>query len=180
VSGWIAIVASGGVLASQLIAGEFTLVAERAKIQSWQQFLIYIAFTLSAFVINSFLSAVLPRVSKLAFIWSIVNFVVICTVLLATSPQYADVGFVSRLFINLTGWPGQSRQIFPLKRSLCDPNTHGIVWPLACCMQASALLGMMQSRIRESIQSARKLSKPLMTDKDGRTPQNLPCKVRES
>lgn len=106
VSGWIALVASGGLLGSQLIVGIISLTHPNYEPQRWHQFLLYIAYNVIAFIVNAFMTSLLPLITKLAFIWSIIGFVVISITVLATaSPEYNDAKFVFTDFINTTGWP---------------------------------------------------------------------------
>ncbi|KAJ4334620.1 hypothetical protein N0V95_009125 [Ascochyta clinopodiicola] len=106
VSGWIALTTSGGLLASQLIAGVISLFHPDFTIKPWQQYLIYVAWTLIAFLVNAFLNRLLPYVNRGAFIWSIGGFAIICiTVLACSAPNYASADFVFTEFINETGWP---------------------------------------------------------------------------
>ncbi|KAF2683583.1 amino acid permease [Lentithecium fluviatile CBS 122367] len=106
VSGWIALVASGGLLGSQLIVGVIALFHENYVPERWHQFLIYIAYTITAFLVNAFMNDLLPYVNKGAITWSIAGFIIICiTVLSCSSPNYASAKFVFTDFINETGWP---------------------------------------------------------------------------
>ncbi|KAF2124686.1 amino acid transporter [Dothidotthia symphoricarpi CBS 119687] len=106
VSGWIALTTSGGLLASQLIAGLISLFHPDFSMEPWQQYLIYVAWTLIAFVVNAFLNRLLPYVNRTAFFWSVAGFGIICiTVLACASPNYATAEFVFTDFINETGWP---------------------------------------------------------------------------
>jgi len=106
VSGWIALVASGGLLGSQLILGIIALEDPSYEPQRWHQFLIYIGYNIFAFLINAFLNSALPHVNKAAIIWSIMGFVIISiTVLACASPNYSSGAFVFGSFINETGWP---------------------------------------------------------------------------
>jgi choline transport protein len=90
----------------------------------WQQFLLYLAYTLIAFLINAFATRLLPYVTQTAFIWSIVGFVVISITLLAcASPTYQPASFVYGDFINETGWP------------------DGLAWLLGLLQGALALTG---------------------------------------
>jgi len=74
--------------------------------QRWHQFLIYVGITLFAFLVNTYLTRILPHITKTAFIWSLTGFVVISITLLAcASPDYQSGSFVYREFINETGWP---------------------------------------------------------------------------
>ncbi|RHZ65337.1 GABA permease GabA [Aspergillus thermomutatus] len=106
VSGWVALVATGGLLGSQLILGVISLMNPEYEAQRWHQFLIYIAYNIAAFIINALMNSVLPWVTKSAFIWSLTGFAVICiTVLACASPNYSSGKFVFTDFINETGWP---------------------------------------------------------------------------
>ncbi|KAE8440641.1 hypothetical protein EG329_007007 [Mollisiaceae sp. DMI_Dod_QoI] len=105
-SGWIALVASGGLLGSQLIVGVISLMNPNYSPERWHQFLIYIGYNLVAFLINAFMTGALPLVTRGAFIWSILGFVVISiTVLSCASPNYSSATFVFTEFLNETGWP---------------------------------------------------------------------------
>lgn len=106
VSGWIALVASGGLLGSQLIIGVISFMKPTYVAQRWHQFLIYIGYNLIAFLTNAFANSLLPYVTKGAFTWSISGFIIISiTVLACASPNYSSGSFVFTEFINQTGWP---------------------------------------------------------------------------
>ena len=76
------------------------------ELHPWQVWLIYVAWTLIAFVVNAFMNSLLPYINRTAFIWSIGGFAIICiTVLTCASPDYASAEFVFTEFINETGWP---------------------------------------------------------------------------
>lgn len=106
VSGWIALTTSGGLLASQLIAGIITLFHPDFLIKPWQQYLIYLAWTVIAFVVNAFMNRLLPYLNKGAFMWSVGGFAIICiTVLACSSGEFASADFVFTEFLNTTGWP---------------------------------------------------------------------------
>ncbi|KAJ5152998.1 uncharacterized protein N7482_009476 [Penicillium canariense] len=104
--GWVALVATGGLLGSQLIVGVISLMDSTYHSERWHQFLIFIAYNLIAFAINTWLNSILSHVNKAAFIWSLTGFAVICiTVLACASPDYNSAKFVFTDFINETGWP---------------------------------------------------------------------------
>ena len=106
VSGWIALVASGGLLGSQLIIGVISFMNPDYAPQRWHQFLIYIGYNLVAFLLNAFGNSLLPYVTKGAFTWSITGFAIISiTVLACASPKYSTGSFVFTEFINQTNWP---------------------------------------------------------------------------
>jgi choline transport protein len=105
-AGWVALTATAGLLGSQLILGIISLCSESYTPHRWHQFLIYIGYNLFAFLVNAFLTRLLPLVNKSALIWSITGWVVISiTVLACSSPHYQSGDFVYRTFINETGWP---------------------------------------------------------------------------
>ncbi|KAJ5154284.1 Amino acid/polyamine transporter I [Penicillium coprophilum] len=105
-SGWVALVATGGLLGSQLVMGVISLMNPSYNPQRWHQFLIYIGYNIVAFLINAFMNNVLPYVTKGAFTWSLTGFTIICiTVLACASPDYNSAEFVFTDFINTTGWP---------------------------------------------------------------------------
>lgn len=105
-AGWIALTATAGLLGSQLIMGIISFVNPSFAPQRWQQFLIYTAYTLAAFIVNAFLTRLLPFVAKGAFIWSIAGFAITSITLLAcAAPTYKPGSFVYGAFLNETGWP---------------------------------------------------------------------------
>lgn len=106
VSGWVALSATGGLLGSQLIIGVISLFNENYEPQRWQQFLIYIGYTVVALLINIFMTRLLPLINQAAFYWSIAGFVIISiTVLACASPNYQSGQFVYGSFLNEVGWP---------------------------------------------------------------------------
>ncbi|KAI9042392.1 GABA permease GabA [Aspergillus affinis] len=106
VAGWIALVATNALLSSQLIAGIVSAVYPGFVWQRWQQFLIYVGYTILAFVINALMNSVLPVIYRGAFTWSIGGFVLVSiTVLACASPDYSSAYFVFCDFVNQTGWP---------------------------------------------------------------------------
>ncbi|KAF2726091.1 amino acid permease [Polychaeton citri CBS 116435] len=124
VFGWMALVATGGLLGSQLIIGVISLYHASYEPHRWHQFLIYLGYTFAAFLINIFGNSVLPLINKAAITWSILGFVVICiTVLACASPDYNSGDFVFTTFINETGWP------------------NGIAWLLGLLQGALGLTG---------------------------------------
>lgn len=86
--------------------GVISLYNPNFEPQRWQQFLIYIGYTLAALMINTFLTRLLPLINQAALIWSIAGFVIISiTVLACASPDYQSGHFVYGQFLNETGWP---------------------------------------------------------------------------
>lgn len=128
VAAWVCLTATGGLLGSQLIVGLIALFSGDPDYESqpWQQFLIYIAYTLTAFLINAFANRLLAYFTKAAFFWSLTGFVVISiTVLACAAPhhRYQSGAFVYGAFINRTGWP------------------DGLAWQLGLLQGAFALTG---------------------------------------
>ncbi|KAF1738116.1 Choline transport protein [Beauveria bassiana] len=105
VVGWVALVATNALLSSQLIVG-VVYAKSGYQVTNWQQFLVYIGFTLIAFLLNAFMNSVLPRIYKGALFWSLGGFAVVSiTALACASPNYNSGKFVFTEFINKTGWP---------------------------------------------------------------------------
>lgn len=148
-AGWVALTATGGLLGSQLIMGVISLYSPTFVAQRWEQFLIYIGYTVFAFVVNAFANRALPYVNQAAFIWSLLGFVVICiTVLACSSPNYASGDFVFRLFLNETGWP------------------DGIAWLLGLLQGGLGLTGYdaVAHMIEEIVSDVKPLVTPLSAD----------------
>jgi amino acid transporter len=124
VAGWVALSATGGLLGSTFVVNIIALFNPAYEAKAWHQFLIYIAFTLFALVVNAFLTRLLPYFTKAAFIWSLAGFVIISiTVLACASPDYQSGKFVYGQFLNQTGWP------------------DGVAWLLGLLQGAFALTG---------------------------------------
>ena len=105
-AGWVALVATAGLLGSQLIIGVISLCVPSYESQRWHQFLNLYRVQRLAFLINAFLTRLLPLVNKAALIWSLTGWVVSSiTVLACSSPNYQSGKFVYQTFINETGWP---------------------------------------------------------------------------
>ncbi|OAQ98965.1 hypothetical protein LLEC1_00595 [Akanthomyces lecanii] len=124
VSGWLALSAAGGLLTSQFIISIMVLLNSSYEAKPWHQFLLYTAVTLISLAINTFLTRLLPYLTKAAFFWSITGFIVISiTVLACSSPQYQSASWVYGEFFNRSGWP------------------DGIAWLLGLLQGAFALTG---------------------------------------
>lgn len=140
--GWIALTCTGGSLASQLIVGIIALWNPDYEATRWQQFLLYIGYTIVAFLINAFGNSFLSQFNQAALIWSLTGFVVICiTVLACSSGRYASAEFVFTDFVNETGWPGQIFQIPMNSMSLLTPKKDGIAWLLGLLQGSLGLIG---------------------------------------
>jgi choline transport protein len=96
----------GALLGSQLIVGIISFMNPDYVAKPWHRFIIYIGYSVVAFLFNAFMTGILPHITKAAFIWSISGFVIIPITLLAcASPNYSSGDVVFRGFINETGWP---------------------------------------------------------------------------
>ncbi|WVO13740.1 hypothetical protein L204_101362 [Cryptococcus depauperatus] len=117
-SGWVALAATAGSLAGQLITGVIALLHPNYKSERWHIFLIYIAYTLGACFLNIFGLRILPKINQAAIFWSLSGAVVIIIVCLSTaSPHFQSGDFVFRKFINTTGWPNGVAWILGLLQS---------------------------------------------------------------
>ena len=105
-AGWVALSATAGLLGSTLILNIISLADPSYEPHRWHQFLIYIGFNLIAFLINAYLTRLLPLVTQGALYWSIAGWVVVAiTILSCSSPNYQTADVVYGQFINETGWP---------------------------------------------------------------------------
>ena len=108
VFGWVALTATAPLLGSQLIVGTISLWDTSYAPQRWHQFLIYIGYTLFAFLMNTFANAFLPFFNQMALTWSLAGFTLISIVVLITGRHnYADADYVFGAFDNETGWPSE-------------------------------------------------------------------------
>ncbi|KAH7021467.1 gaba permease [Microdochium trichocladiopsis] len=127
VAAWVCLTATGGLLGSQLVVGAIALVHPDYVAAPWHQFLIYIAYTLAALLINATASRLLPAFTKAAFFWSLAGFAIISITVLACAPVrgsgFRSGAFVYGAFINTTGWP------------------DGLAWLLGLLQGAFALTG---------------------------------------
>lgn len=104
--GWIALAATSGVLASELIVGLVALFKPAYEPKQWHQFLVYIGYSIAGYVMNVFGTSSLPHMNKWGFYATLVGFVATVITMLATADVgYADAGWVFGKFINQTGWP---------------------------------------------------------------------------
>lgn len=69
VSGWIALVATAGSLAGDLITGAIGLANSGYSVERWHIFLIYLAYMLGACVLNIFGLRLLPTIDRTAIFW---------------------------------------------------------------------------------------------------------------
>ncbi|KAH7185896.1 amino acid/polyamine transporter I [Fusarium flagelliforme] len=123
-AGYVVLTATAPLLGSTFVTDAITFTHPTYKAQAWHQFLIYLAFTLIALVINAFANRLLPLFNKAAFLWSISGFIIISiTVLACAAPDYQSGAFVYGKFINEVGWP------------------DGLSWMLGLLQGAFALTG---------------------------------------
>ncbi|KAG8694058.1 hypothetical protein FRC09_010087 [Ceratobasidium sp. 395] len=124
VTGWWALVATAGSLAGSLITGIIALLHPNYELERWHIFLIFEAWMLGAFLINTFGVRLLPSINRAALTWSITGMVVICiTCLACASPNYESARFVFGGYVNETGW------------------NNGVAWVLGLLQSAFGLTG---------------------------------------
>ncbi|ORY59480.1 amino acid/polyamine transporter I [Pseudomassariella vexata] len=124
VSGWVALTATGPLLGSSFVIDIITFLNPSYESATWHEFLIYIAFTAIALIINTFATRLLPMFNQAAFLWSIAGFIIISiTILSCAAPNYQSGSFVYGEFINEVGWP------------------DGVAWMLGLLQGAFALTG---------------------------------------
>jgi len=71
---------------------------------NWQTFLVYIAFCIIPFLLNTFAIRLLPLIEKAGFYWGVSGIVVVSITLLATaSPSFRSGKEVFATFTNQTG-----------------------------------------------------------------------------
>ncbi|SJX63284.1 related to Choline permease [Sporisorium reilianum f. sp. reilianum] len=124
VAGWVALTATASSLAGQLIVGIIALLHDNYESKPWHIFLVYVVFSLGAWLINAFGVRILDSLNRVAMIWSLVGAVVIMITCLArASPDYQDAKFVFGTFVNETGW------------------NNGVAWILGLLQAAFSLIG---------------------------------------
>ncbi|GAC75965.1 amino acid transporters [Moesziomyces antarcticus T-34] len=124
VAGWVALTATASSLAGQFIVGIIALLHPNYESQPWHIFLVYVAFSLGAWVINAFGVRILDSLNRAAMIWSLVGAVVIMITCLArATPDYQDAKFVFGKYVNQTGW------------------NNGVAWILGLLQAAFSLIG---------------------------------------
>ncbi|KAG6000255.1 hypothetical protein E4U21_005632 [Claviceps maximensis] len=146
VCGWVALSASGPLLGSTFVINIVSLLHPTYDARPWHQFLIYIAFALTALVLNALFTRFLPYFTKAAFLWSVAGFVVIVIAVLAcASPNFQTGSFVYGNFINNVGWP------------------DGLAWMLGLLQGAFALTGFdATAHMIEEIPDARRQGPKIM------------------
>ncbi|KAF2967537.1 hypothetical protein GQX73_g6022 [Xylaria multiplex] len=145
VFGWIAVTASGSLLASQLIVG-LIMPPEGHQPTNMHQFMAYIFITLIALVVNMWMSHYLPLLNKFTLFWSLTGLVVVpLTVLAFNRTHWAEPSFVFGGVINESGWP------------------DGIAWLLGSLQAGLALNGFdAVSHIIEEIPNAQAIGPRIM------------------
>ncbi|TKY85536.1 hypothetical protein EX895_005698 [Sporisorium graminicola] len=124
VAGWVALTATASSLAGQFIVGIIALLHENYEQKTWHIFLVYVVFSIGAWLINAFGVRILDSLNRVAMIWSLVGAVVIMITCLArASPDYQDAKFVFGKFVNETGW------------------NNGVAWILGLLQAAFSLIG---------------------------------------
>lgn len=116
-AGWIALVATASSLGANFVYGVAYLWKEFEP-APYQNFLLYLAFTLWATLLNVFGIHLLPIVDSTAGLWSLVGIVVVIITLLAcSSGHYQPAKDVFARWTNTTGWPDGMAFILGLLQS---------------------------------------------------------------
>ncbi|GAC97640.1 amino acid permease [Pseudozyma hubeiensis SY62] len=124
VAGWVALTATASSLAGQFIVGIIALLHENYEQKPWHIFLVYVAFSIGAWLINAFGVKILDNLNRVAMIWSLVGAIVIAiTCLSRATPNYQSASFVFGKFVNTTGW------------------NNGVAWILGLLQAAFSLVG---------------------------------------
>ncbi|CAM1510830.1 Fc.00g083430.m01.CDS01 [Cosmosporella sp. VM-42] len=146
VAGWVALTATGPLLGSSFIVNIISFMHPTYEEKAWHQFLIYLAFTSIALILNSFATRLLPLFNKAAFLWSMAGFVIISiTILACATPSYQSGSFVYGKFLNEVGWP------------------DGFAWMLGLLQGAFALTGFdATAHMIEEIPNAQKEGPKIM------------------
>ncbi|KPM44207.1 hypothetical protein AK830_g2371 [Neonectria ditissima] len=146
VAGWVALTATGPLLGSTIIVDTISFMNADYEAETWHQFLIYVAFTFIALVINTFATRLLPLFNKSAFLWSMAGFIIISiTVLACAAPDFQSGSFVYGKFLNEVGWP------------------DGVAWMLGLLQGAFALTGFdATAHMIEEIPNAREEGPKIM------------------
>jgi choline transport protein len=104
-AGWVCLTATTSSLAGSLIIGIIALLHPNYTSQPWQEFLIYIAFAIGAWLVNVFGVKLLDGINRAALVWSVGGVIIIViTTLACASPEYQTGKFVFATYVNQTGW----------------------------------------------------------------------------
>lgn len=99
--------ATGSSLGASLVIGLISLWNENYEAKPYHTFLVYLAITLGAFLLNTFAVRALPLIDRIALFWSLAGIVTVIIVVLSTAKgDYESGSFVFTTFVNQTGWPG--------------------------------------------------------------------------
>ncbi|BEI80392.1 hypothetical protein CcaverHIS002_0109210 [Cutaneotrichosporon cavernicola] len=131
-AGWIALAATAAALGAQLITGIINLWHPDYTAKPWQQFLIYLAIVIQAFLLNIFSVRALPHIDRFAGLWSMCGIVIVVIVcLVCARGNYQPPKEVFAQWNNETGWPDGMAFILGLLQSVFgltgfDAATHMI------------------------------------------------------
>lgn len=111
VTGWQAVVASGGYLCGTLIQGLIVLNNPTYAFERWHGTLLFWAVLLLAFIINTVLNSLLPKFEVLILLIHTLGFFVILIPLVHLAPHGSTYD-VFKVFINGGGWPTMGLSFF--------------------------------------------------------------------
>ncbi|TXT12604.1 uncharacterized protein COLE_03014 [Cutaneotrichosporon oleaginosum] len=105
-TGWIALVAANAIMTSNFVMGIIYLLHPAFESAPYQIFLLYLAMTLLAYLLNTFAVRLLPWIDTSAMVWSMLGIVTVMITLLAcASGTYQPAKAVFATWTNTTGWP---------------------------------------------------------------------------
>lgn len=122
-AGWVSLAATGSSLGANFVIGLISFWNPSVETKPYMTFLVYLAFTLGAFLINTFGVKLLPHIDRASLIWAFSGAVIVAITLLATAAPsrggagYQTGSFVFATFYNETGWPSGVAFILGLLQS---------------------------------------------------------------
>jgi choline transport protein len=123
VTGWLFLVGTGGTLGSGIVLSIASLLYLDYLPSPIQTYTIYTLITLMALATNLWLTHLLPSLTRIAFIWSLVGILTLSLISLLTTPSYSSPSEIFLGFQNATGW------------------SDGFAWLLGLLQGALALTG---------------------------------------
>ncbi|OJJ42257.1 hypothetical protein ASPZODRAFT_105533 [Penicilliopsis zonata CBS 506.65] len=125
---WWALAATGPSLFGTMLVGLIRLFNEDYIFHRWHQFLLYMVVEVSAFIINTFMTPLIPFLSELSLYISLAGFVSISIALLVlTKDSYQSAEFVFTGFLNETGWSNGLAWILGLLQSCFSLTAYDAV-----------------------------------------------------
>lgn len=103
-AGWVALGATAATVGARFIMGIVVLWNPSFERTAWATYLIFLAFTVVAFLLNVFAVRLLPLINRVSGVWSMVGIVVVVvTVFACRSGEFRPAGEVFASWTNETG-----------------------------------------------------------------------------